>query len=84
MQKIIRIDGMSCGHCSARVEKALSALGDVKVSVDLKAGTAAVESEALPLVCCHEGKEAVFSLLSAALRAAIEDLGFDCLSIENA
>ena len=40
MQKIIRIDGMSCGHCSARVEKALSALGDVKVSVDLKAGTA--------------------------------------------
>lgn len=48
MQKIIRIDGMSCGHCSARVEKALSALGDVKVSVDLKAGTAVVESEALP------------------------------------
>ena len=43
MQKIIRIDGMSCGHCSARVEKALSALGDVKVSVDLKAGTAVVE-----------------------------------------
>lgn len=53
-----------------RVEKALSALGDVKVSVDLKAGTAAVESEALPD--------------DAALRAAIEDLGFDCLSIENA
>ena len=48
----------------------LSALGDVKVSVDLKAGTAAVESEALPD--------------DAALRAAIEDLGFDCLSIENA
>ena len=70
MQKIIRIDGMSCGHCSARVEKAHSALGDVKVSVDLKAGTAAVESEALPD--------------DAALRAAIEDLGFDCLSIENA
>ena len=63
-------DGMSCGHCSARVEKALSALGDVKVSVDLKAGTAVVESEALPD--------------DAALRAAIEDLGFDCLSIENA
>ena len=58
MQKIIRIDGMSCGHCSARVEK------------DLKAGTAVVESEALPD--------------DAALRAAIEDLGFDCLSIENA
>ena len=70
MQKSIRSDGMSGGHCSARVETALSALGDVKVSVDLKAGTAVVESEALPD--------------DAALRAAIEDLGFDCLSIENA
>lgn len=42
MTKIIKIGGMSCGHCSARVEKALSALGDIKVSVDLKAGTATV------------------------------------------
>ena len=31
MQKIIRIDGMSCGHCSARVEKALSAFSDTRV-----------------------------------------------------
>lgn len=70
MTKIIKIGGMSCGHCSARVEKALSALGDIKVSVDLKAGTATVESENI--------------LDDAPLRGADEDLGFDCLSIENA
>ena len=52
------------------MEKALSALGDIKVSVDLKAGTATVESENI--------------LDDAALRGAVEDLGFDCLSIENA
>ena len=33
MTKIIKIGGMSCGHCSARVEKALSALGDIKVII---------------------------------------------------
>ena len=70
MTKIIKIGGMSCGHCSARVEKALSALGDIKVSVDLKAGTATVESENI--------------LDDAALRGSVEDLGFDSLSIENA
>lgn len=35
----VRIEGMSCGHCSARVEKALRSLEgveDVKVSLDEK------------------------------------------------
>ena len=70
MTKIIKIGGMSCGHCSARVEKALSALGDIKVSVDLKAGTATVESENI--------------LDDAALRGAVGGPAFDSLSIENA
>ncbi len=44
MQKIIGINGMNCGHCSASVEKALRALpGVADVRVDLAAKTAVVE-----------------------------------------
>lgn len=36
----IKVTGMSCGHCKATVEKALSALPGVeKATVDLSAGT---------------------------------------------
>lgn len=35
MKKIIKINGMSCAHCSARVEKALNSLGGVTAKVDL-------------------------------------------------
>lgn len=41
-QKSISIEGMSCGHCSARVEKALSALEGVTAKVDLVAKKATV------------------------------------------
>ena len=40
MTKTIKIEGMSCAHCSGRVEKALNALEGVKATVDLKAKTA--------------------------------------------
>ena len=43
MKKTIHIEGMSCGHCSARVEKALNALEGVSAKVDLESKTAAVE-----------------------------------------
>ena len=39
----IRINGMSCSHCQARVEKGLSELdGVTSVRVDLPTGTATV------------------------------------------
>ena len=39
----IRINGMSCSHCQARVEKGLSELdGVTSVRVDLPSGTATV------------------------------------------
>jgi len=42
----IYIEGMSCGHCTDKVEKALSKLdGVIKVSANLKNKTATVESE---------------------------------------
>lgn len=45
MQKILMIEGMSCAHCSARVENALNAIEGVKASVDLKKKRAVVETD---------------------------------------
>lgn len=39
------IEGMSCGHCSARVEKTLNALDGVKATVDLDTKIATMECE---------------------------------------
>ncbi|MDO9152935.1 MAG: metal-transporting ATPase, partial [Paludibacter sp.] len=39
-QKTLIVEGMSCGHCSARVEKALNAIEGVEAKVDLAAKTA--------------------------------------------
>jgi len=41
MTKLIQISGMSCSHCTSRVQKALTALGCV-TEVDLASGTARV------------------------------------------
>jgi len=44
MRKVYHIEGMSCPHCQASVNKAISAIAGVeKVSVDLASGTAIVE-----------------------------------------
>lgn len=44
MKQLMTVEGMSCGHCKARVEKALSALAGVKaVTVDLASKQVAVE-----------------------------------------
>jgi len=49
MKKVIKIEGMMCEHCKARVEKALAETEGVeKVDVDLKKGTATVKSNDLP------------------------------------
>ena len=38
----LTVEGMSCGHCSAHVEKALNAIEGVSAKVDLGTKTAAV------------------------------------------
>lgn len=38
----LTVEGMSCGHCSARVEKALNAIEGVSAKVDLQAKSAAI------------------------------------------
>ncbi len=42
MKKTLKIEGMSCGHCTARVEKALNALNGVKADVSLEGKSATV------------------------------------------
>lgn len=65
--KTIKIEGMHCSHCTARVENALKALG-LTVSVNLESGTATVDGANIPE--------------DAILRETVEDLGFDVISIE--
>lgn len=42
MEKKMKIEGMTCGHCVARVEKALNAIDGVSAKVDLESKTASV------------------------------------------
>lgn len=43
MKKIVEINGMSCDHCRANVEKALNSIAGVSAKVDLKKKRAVVE-----------------------------------------
>jgi len=44
MTKTIKVDGMTCTHCSGAVEKALGGLSEVQsVKVDLEAKTATMK-----------------------------------------
>ncbi len=68
MKKIIKIDGMSCHHCTARVEKALGACeGVTSVVVDLDSKTAIVELNA--------------DLTDVQLTEIIDDAGYDVVEI---
>ena len=61
MEKIYKVEGMHCSHCSARVEKALAEMG-LKVSVSLEKGEVAVSGD---------------TINDAVIKETIEDLGFD-------
>ena len=67
MQKTMTIEGMTCGHCTARVEKALNAIGGVSAVVDLEKKTATISIDS--------------DVSDAALKAAVEDAGYEVISI---
>lgn len=68
MKKTIQIEGMSCGHCSSSVEKALRAVPGVKsAKVDLATKLAVVEEDA--------------GVADAALQKAVTDAGFEVTGI---
>jgi Cu+-exporting ATPase len=67
MGKTLAIEGMSCGHCTARVTKALQGVKGVsKVEVSLEKKNAVVEGE---------------SLDEAALKAAVVDAGYEVTKV---
>ena len=60
MEKIFKVEGMRCEHCSARVEKALTALG-FETAISIPDGEVKVIAEKID---------------DAEVKNAIEDLGF--------
>ena len=69
MKYVMKVEGMSCGHCSARVEKALSALG-AEAKVDLASKTANIT--------------ALESISKQAMLDAVKDAGYEPMEITEA
>nr|QGT50825.1 heavy metal translocating P-type ATPase [uncultured Elusimicrobia bacterium] len=67
MTKTLIIEGMVCGHCASHVERALNALPGVRAKVDLSRKSAVVE--------------AAGELDEAALRTAVQNAGYEVVSI---
>ncbi len=68
MKKTLKIEGMTCGHCTSTVEKALRAVpGVTDASVDLATKTATV----------IVGDE----VSDAALTSAIDETGFEVTAV---
>ena len=69
MEKTMKIEGMMCGHCEARVKKALEALPEVSAaSVSHESGTAVVTLSG--------------ALTDEALKKAVEDQDYKVLGIQ--
>lgn len=70
MKKKVMIEGMSCGHCSGRVERTLKEQSAVKdVTVDLADKNAIIELSE--------------DISDEAIKELIEDAGYEVTSIEN-
>jgi copper chaperone len=64
---LIRVDGMTCEHCNMAVERAIGALGAERVSADFNSGR-------VTAIFLEEPDE-------AAIRAAIEEEGYELVSV---
>ena len=69
MKKKILVEGMSCAHCVNHVTEALKEIGakDVSVSLEKKLATAEIGED----------------VTDEAIKAAIEDAGYDVVGIEK-
>lgn len=68
MTKVMTIEGMMCGHCTGRVQKALEAVEGVStVNMNLEAKTATVELSA--------------EVSDDALTAAVTEAGYEVKNI---
>ncbi len=62
--KTMKIEGMMCAHCQAHVEKALNAIPGVTATVDLAAGTAAVQGDVADEVLTKAVTDAGYTVVS--------------------
>lgn len=70
MKKLVRIEGMSCGHCTARVESALKTLPNVTgVEVELDRALATVTTSG--------------PVSEELIQSAVYDAGFDVTAVEE-
>lgn len=67
VNRVITIEGMTCGHCSGRVEKALNEIEGVKAVVDLDAKVANVTVEG--------------EVSDEVLKDAVTEAGYEVISI---
>lgn len=68
IEKTLTVEGMKCAHCSARVEKALSALSGVSAKADL-------ESKIVKVTMKKEYSD-------EDLKKAVEEIGFTVTCIK--
>ena len=68
MEKKMTIEGMSCGHCSGRVEKALNDLPGVTATVSLEDKTATIKTDG--------------AVTDAQLCAAVTDAGYEVTGLQ--
>ncbi|MCT4586040.1 MAG: cation transporter [Peptostreptococcaceae bacterium] len=67
--KIIKIQGMTCSHCTAAVESELKSLGELNfLEVSLENNSAKVEFKT--------------DISDETIKNAIEDIGFDVIEIK--
>jgi Cu+-exporting ATPase len=67
MKKVIAINGMSCEHCKATVEKALNAINGVEASVNLKKNIAVVDLKT--------------EIDDQTLKNAVNEAGYEAISV---
>jgi copper ion binding protein len=67
-EKTLQIKGMSCGHCSARVEKALNAIDGVEAKVNLEANTAKLTLSK--------------DVSDETLKTAVDAIGYEVVGVE--
>ena len=68
MKKTMKIEGMMCGHCTGRVEKALNALDGVQAQVSLEDKAAYVTIDG--------------DVSNETLKKTVEDEGYQVTGIE--
>ena len=68
IEKTLKIKGMSCGHCSARVEKVLNAIDGVEAKVDL-------ESNSAKLTLSRDISDEV-------IKKAVDDIGYEVVEVQ--